>query len=81
MGVDLYRDARIKDMYGNLARRYVAFNKPVAIGEFGCCTYHRADSLGGNGLNVTVGMMADYLNLSGILPKGVVDMLKLYPEG
>ena len=78
VGVDFYRDARIRDVYGKMAKGYLSFGKPVVIGEFGCCTYHGADLLGGNGFIVTVGMMADYLNLS--LPKGVVDMLSVIPK-
>jgi hypothetical protein len=80
VGVDLYRDARIKDIYGNLAKRYLAYNKPVVIGEFGCCTYRGADLLGGNGFIVIVGMMTDYLNINGVLPKGMTDMLSLIPK-
>lgn len=80
VGADLYRDSRIKDMYGTLAKRYLANNKPVVIGEFGCCTYRGADLLGGNGFIVTLGMMADYLNLKGVLPKGISEMLSFIPK-
>jgi hypothetical protein len=47
--VDLYRDARIKDRYGDLIKRYFSYNKPVAITEFGCCTYQGAENAGGRG--------------------------------
>ena len=47
---DLYRDARIKDSYGNiLKQRYLIHDKPVIIGEFGCCTYQGAEDAGGMG--------------------------------
>jgi len=36
--------------------------------------------LGGNGFIVTLGMMADYLKLNGVLPKGMTDMLSLIPK-
>ena len=46
---DLYRDARIKDSFGEIIKRYFAHNKPVIIGEFGCCTYQGAEDAGGMG--------------------------------
>ena len=80
VGVDFYRDARIKDVYGKMVKGYLSCGKPVMIGEFGCCTYLGADVLGGNGFIITIGMMADYLNLNGVLPKGIADMLKVIPK-
>ena len=80
VGVDFYRDARIKDVYGKMVKGYLTFGKPVMIGEFGCCTYRGADMLGGNGFIVTVGMMADYLNLKDVLPKGIVDVISIIPK-
>jgi hypothetical protein len=77
VGVDLYRDARIRDAYGELVRRYVVNNKPVLIGEFGCCTYQGAEKLGGMGWAVMFGMIADYLGPSLRLPKEVSDMIKI----
>ena len=49
VGVDMYREARIKDSYGALIKRYFVHNKPVIIGEFGCCTYQGAEDAGGRG--------------------------------
>lgn len=80
VGVDFYRDARIRDVYGKMVRSYLAFNKPVVIGEFGCCTYRGAEMLGGNGFIVTFGMMADYLGPRIALPRGIADMLKIIPR-
>lgn len=79
VGVDLYRDVRIKDMYSKMAEGYLVHGKPVMIGEFGCCTYRGAEMLGGNGFIITFGMMADYLpSLS--LPKTISEMLKTIPK-
>ncbi len=50
--VDLYRDKYCKDIYGDLARQYLAYHKPVFIGEFGCCTYRGAEDLGAMGWNI-----------------------------
>ena len=47
VGVDLYRDARIKDVYDKMVQKYFVHNKPVVIGEFGCCTYQERRSSGG----------------------------------
>lgn len=50
--IDIYRDRRIKDSYGELVKRYFVHNKPVIIGEFGCCTYKGAEDLGGMGWDI-----------------------------
>jgi hypothetical protein len=80
VGVDFYRDARIKDAYGGMVKRYRVYNKPIIIGEFGCCTYQGAEKLGGNGFVIMFGMMARYLNLSGSLPKALTDMINIPPQ-
>jgi len=50
--VDLYREKRIKDQYTDLLKRWFAYNKPVVIGEFGCCTYRGAGDAGGRGWDI-----------------------------
>ena len=50
--VDLYREKRIKDQYTDLLKRWFAYGKPVAIGEFGCCTYRGAEDAGGRGWDI-----------------------------
>src|SRR3989440_2276828 len=47
--VDMFREARIKDSFGDLIKRHLVHNKPVIIGEFGCCTYQGAGDAGGWG--------------------------------
>jgi hypothetical protein len=49
VAVDLYRDARIRDHFGDLLRRFFAHDRPVVISEFGCCTYRGAADAGGMG--------------------------------
>ncbi len=80
VGVDLYRDIRIKDVFGKMANSYLAHNKPVMIGECGCCTYRGADMLGGSGFIVVYGMMADYLGPKITVPKLFGEMLKVIPK-
>ncbi len=49
VAVDLYRDARIRDQFTNLLRRFFTHDRPVVISEFGCCTYRGAADAGGMG--------------------------------
>src|SRR4029453_302076 len=49
VSVDLYRDARIRDRFSDLLRRYFAHGRPVVITEFGCCTCRGAADAGGMG--------------------------------
>ena len=50
--VDFFRETRIKDQYIKLLKPYFVRNKPVIIGEFGCCTYQSAEDAGGWGWNI-----------------------------
>jgi hypothetical protein len=77
VGVDHYRDARIRDTYGKIASGYRVHGKPVLIGEFGCCTYKGAEVLGGNGFMIAFGMMADYLGPRLTLPKDTQEMMRI----
>ncbi len=52
VSVNLYRDARIKERFTGLLRRYFASGRPVAITEFGCCTYRGAADAGGRGFAI-----------------------------
>jgi hypothetical protein len=45
--VDHYRHKLFWDSYGALAKKNLAFGKPVVIGEFGCCTFEGAAEMGG----------------------------------
>ena len=50
--VDAYRDKLVKNSFGDLVKQYLAYDKPVVIGEFGCCTYKGAEDRGGMGWDV-----------------------------
>jgi hypothetical protein len=52
VSVDLYRDARIRDRFIDILAPYLGFGLPVAITEFGCCTYHGAADAGGQGFAI-----------------------------
>jgi hypothetical protein len=47
VSVDLYRAKHNKDYYEQQLKTYIAYNKPVAITEYGCCPVHGAADLGG----------------------------------
>jgi len=80
VGVDLYRDVRIKSIFDRMVKGCLAYKKPVVIGEFGCCTYRGADLLGGSGFIVVFGMMNDYLGGKIAVPAPFAEMLKVIPK-
>jgi len=55
VGVDHYRDARIKDRYLDMLEPLFAFGKPVVITEFGMRAYQGAESSGTLGFGVIDG--------------------------
>jgi hypothetical protein len=80
VGVDHYRDARIKDSYGQMISKYNGFGKPVIVGEFGCCTFRGADLLGANGFMITFGMMESLLGPNQRIPEMFLDMAHVPPR-
>jgi hypothetical protein len=52
IGVDHYRDARVKDRYAQMLRPLLAHGKPVVVTEFGMRTYHGADTSGALGFGI-----------------------------
>ena len=52
VGVDHYRDARIKDRYAEMLRPLLAHGKPVVVTEFGMRTYRGAEGSGALGFGV-----------------------------
>jgi hypothetical protein len=81
VGVDMYREARIKDSYGDLIKRYFAHNRPVIIGEFGCCTYQGAEDAGGMGWAIVdfdktpLQLNGDYVRDEGVQARELTDVL------
>jgi hypothetical protein len=55
VSVDAYRDADNAADYRDALRAYRRFGKPVAVTEFGCCTYRGAASRGGLGWMIADG--------------------------
>jgi hypothetical protein len=82
VGIDHYRDTQTKDYYGPVITKYSAISgKPVIVGEFGCCTFRGADTLGANGFMISFGMMEDYLGPSQKkIPQMFLDMAHVPPR-
>lgn len=53
VGIDHYRDDRVKNRYVEMLKPFLATGKPVIITEFGMRTYHGAESSGALGFGVT----------------------------
>jgi hypothetical protein len=53
VGVDHYRDERVKDRYIEMLQPFLATGKPVVVTEFGMRTYRGAESSGTLGFGVT----------------------------
>jgi hypothetical protein len=53
VGVDHYRDARVKARYAEMLEPLLAHGKPVVVTEFGMRTYRGADTSGALGFGVT----------------------------
>ncbi len=82
--VDVYREARIKEVYGNLVTSYFAYHKPVIITEFGCCTYQGAEDAGGMGwaiLDETImparQLKGDYVRDERLQARELTDLLRI----
>ncbi len=52
IGIDHYRATRINYRYADMLKPLIAQRKPVAIMEFGCCTYQGAEHAGGQAFNI-----------------------------
>jgi hypothetical protein len=55
VGVDHYRDSRVKDRYVEMLQPFLAAGKPVIVTEFGMRTFRGAESSGALGFGVTDG--------------------------
>jgi hypothetical protein len=86
VSVDLYRDQSNRNYYGALIARYQAHGKPVALTEFGCCTYRGAEDAGGAGWNIAdfesvpPRLKGDYIYDQGLQAREVADQLRVIDE-
>ena len=86
VGLDMYRETRIKDSFGAIIKRYFAHNKPVIIGEFGCCTYQGAEDAGGMGWAIVdinampLQLNGDYVRDEGLQARELTDVLSILDD-
>ncbi len=83
VGVDLYREKWMREMYPKLLQRYLGFGKPLANMEFGCCTFKGADDLGGRGWDIVdwskvpPQLKGDYVYDQATQARELADLLRL----
>jgi hypothetical protein len=87
VAVDMYREARIKDRFADLVRSYLVHGHPVAITEFGCCTYTGAADAGGHGFDILDISTAAPFQLKGVYARDeteqaneVTELLGIFDE-
>jgi hypothetical protein len=79
--VDYYRDARIRDAFGDHIKRHFVHGKPVIITEIGCCTYQGAEDAGGMGWAIVdfgkmpLQLNGDYVRDEGVQARELTDVL------
>ena len=52
VSINHYRTSYNQSSYAKQLRNYQVYQKPVAVTEFGCCTYEGAEKAGGGGWNI-----------------------------
>jgi hypothetical protein len=90
VSVDLYREARIREGFADILRRFFVHDLPVAITEFGCCTYRGAADAGGRGfaiLDITGGrdstpakLSGEYLRDEGEQAQELSEMIRIFDQ-
>jgi hypothetical protein len=75
VGVDHYREARVKERYTDMLRPLFAHGKPVVITEFGMRTYDGADTSGALGFGI-VDTRSQFLHAQPLLGRLVRARLK-----
>lgn len=83
--VDMYRDARSRAIFDAIIKRYLAYNKPVVLGELGCCTYQGAEDAGGMGWAIIdpanpVELKGDYVRDEGLQAREITSMLGILDD-
>jgi hypothetical protein len=79
VSVNAYRDAQNAAGYAHQLRAYHRFGKPVAITEFGCCTYRGASDRGGTGWMI-LQETSDSVTLDGFYQRDEDEQVKYLQE-
>lgn len=77
VGVDLYRNSGMKEMYDRSLGLSLSHGKPVVVGEFGCCTFQGAEKISGQGWAIAFGMLQDIFGPRASIPAGMEQVLKV----
>jgi hypothetical protein len=77
VSVDAYRDATNAVGFRDVVAAYRRFGKPVAVTEFGCCTYRGAADRGGAGWMVVA---PDRSSLTGFYPRDEAGQVRYLHE-
>lgn len=86
VSTDLYRDARFRDQFTGVIRRFLAYEKPVVVTETGCCTYRGAAHAGGHGWEIVdyekmpPQLKRDYVRDEGEQARELIEVLSLFDE-
>jgi hypothetical protein len=88
--LDEYRDKLVRhrekltgESYSDSIKRYFLYNKPIVIGEFGCCTYQGAEDMGGRGWDIVDWMQipprlkGEYVYDQGVQARELADQLQV----
>ena len=86
VGIDHYRATFNKSTYQKQLTGYYKFNKPVAVLEFGCCTYKGAEDKGGAGWTI-VGtedgkpvIKGDYIRDETVQAEYITELLDVFKQ-
>jgi hypothetical protein len=84
VGIDHYRASYNKSSYVKQLSGYYKFNKPVAVLEFGCCTYRGAENKGGAGwaiIETTNGrpvLKGNYVRDESVQADHIMELLEIF---
>jgi hypothetical protein len=86
VSINHYRTSYNQSSYVKTLRKYHVFEKPVAITEFGCCTYKGAEKAGGGGWNITeikdgkLRIKGNYNRSETTQADYIIDLLKIFEK-
>ena len=86
VSINHYRTSYNQSGYVKTVRKYQVFGKPVAVTEFGCCTYEGAEKTGGGGWNITekkdgrLCVKGNYKRNESTQADYIIDLLKIFEK-
>ena len=84
VSINHYRASYNQSSYVKKLRTYHVFQKPVAVTEFGCCTYRGAEKAGGGGWNIIETqdgkskIKSNYKRCESTQANYIIDLLKIF---